>query len=381
MDFAMDPFNRRKLAAACESGFISIWEIPGGGLTETINTPSVVLKGHDDKPHIVKYHPSASGVLASSALDLTVKIWDINKAKDLITLKDQSEQVFSLSWKSDGTQLATVTRDNKVKIFDPRSQVSPVQTGPGPTGSRGARVVWGGPNGNWLIITGFGRTSNRTISVYDSRNLSEVLSTVETNVSPSILIPFYDEDSSVLFLTGKGETTVFAYEISEEAPHIFELSHYRTKEPYQAVGFLPKTACDVKEVEFARAVKLNKTSIDLISFQVPRVKVEYFQDDLFPDTRVWWEPALTSDQWFAGRNGTQRMLSLKPADMKPLSEAPKAAPIARKYDSRHELEEIKTTEQKKEELLTSMVEKLGNYDDDPLPQDLQEGVDDDEWDD
>ena len=26
-----------------------------------------------------------------------------------------------------------------------------------------------------------------------------------------------------------------------------------------------------------------------------------------------------------------------------------------------------------------MVEKLRNYDDDPLPQDLQEGVDDDEW--
>lgn len=53
------------------------------------------MAGHDDKPHIVKYHPSASGVLASSALDLTVKIWDINKAKDLITLKDQSEQVGS----------------------------------------------------------------------------------------------------------------------------------------------------------------------------------------------------------------------------------------------------------------------------------------------
>ena len=34
-----------------------------------------------------------------------------------------------------------------------------------------------------------------------------------------------------------------------------------------------------------------------------------------------------------------------------VSEAPKAAPIARKYDSRHELEEIKTTEQKKEEVI------------------------------
>lgn len=45
--------------------------------------------------------------------------------------------------------------------------------------------------------------------------------------------------------------------------------------------------------------------------------MEYFQDDLFPDTRVWWEPALASDQWFAGKNGAQKRLSLRPADMKP----------------------------------------------------------------
>ncbi|KAL9973088.1 hypothetical protein ACROYT_G019500 [Oculina patagonica] len=381
MDYQMDPFNKQRLATACESGFVSIWEVPDGGLTEVINTPSVVLKGHSDKPNIVRYHPTARGVLASSALDNTVKIWDIDKARDLITLNGHTEQVFSLCWKTDGTKLATVSRDNKVRIFDPRSQVSPIKTGPGPEGSRGARVVWGGPNGDWLIVSGFGRSSMRTISVYDSGDLSEALSTVEINVAPATLIPFYDEDSSTLFLSAKGETTVFAYEISEEPPHIFELSHYRTKEPYQAVAFLPKTVCNIKEVEFARAVKLNKTSIDLIMFQVPRVKTEYFQDDLFPDTRVWWEPALTRDQWFAGDNGTQRKMSLRPSDMKPLSKVPKEAPIARKYDSHHELEEVKSTEQMKEELLSSMVEKLRNYDDDPLPQDLQEGVDDDEWDD
>ena len=34
-----------------------------------------------------------------------------------------------------------------------------------------------------------------------------------TNVSPSILIPFYDEDSSTLFLAGKGENVITAYEV------------------------------------------------------------------------------------------------------------------------------------------------------------------------
>ena len=35
--------------------------------------------------------------------------------------------MFSLGWKSDGTQLATVSRDSKIRIFDPRSQVSSIQ--------------------------------------------------------------------------------------------------------------------------------------------------------------------------------------------------------------------------------------------------------------
>lgn len=37
-----------------------------------------------------------------------------------------------------------------------------------------------------------------------------------------------------------------------------------------------------------------------------------------------------------------------------MSEAPKAAPIARKYDSRYELEEVKTTEQQKEDVNVSI---------------------------
>lgn len=31
--------------SACESGFVYIWEVPDGGLTDVINAPSVVLKG------------------------------------------------------------------------------------------------------------------------------------------------------------------------------------------------------------------------------------------------------------------------------------------------------------------------------------------------
>lgn len=44
---------------------------------------------------------------------------------------------------------------------------------------------------------------------------------------------------------------------------------------------------------------------------------EYFQDDIYPPTRVWWEPALSSSTWLAGEDGQQRRASLRPADMTP----------------------------------------------------------------
>lgn len=49
----------------------------------------------------------------------------------------------------------------------------------------------------------FFRVSERQIIVYKREDLSNPIATVGLDVSPAILIPFYDEDSSTLFLTGK----------------------------------------------------------------------------------------------------------------------------------------------------------------------------------
>lgn len=55
----------------------------------------------------------------------------------------------------------------------------------------------------FLWIHHFFRVSERQISIYKATDLSSAINTVGLDVSPAILIPFYDEDSSTLFLTGK----------------------------------------------------------------------------------------------------------------------------------------------------------------------------------
>ena len=52
------------------------------------------------------------------------------------------------------------------------------------------------------------RTSVRQVAIYDVADLSSAMYTIDLNTSPSILIPQYDEDSSVLFATGRASTTV-----------------------------------------------------------------------------------------------------------------------------------------------------------------------------
>ena len=45
--------------------------------------------------------------------------------------------------------------------------------------------------------------------------------------------------------------------------------------------------------------------------------MEYFQDDIFPDTTVTWKPTLTAAEWLMGTNRIPETVSLKPPGMKP----------------------------------------------------------------
>lgn len=117
------------------------------------------------------------------------------------------------------------------------------------------------------------RVSERQITVYKSDHLNAPLNTAALDVSPSILIPFYDEDSSTLFVTGKGDSTIYCYEITDEEPYICPLSHHRCTSLHQGLSFLTKNHCDVASVEFCKAYRLTNTTIEPLSFTVPRIKV------------------------------------------------------------------------------------------------------------
>lgn len=155
MDFQWDPFNPRRLAVACDDGTVKFWSVPEDGLKEPINEPDSELVAHTDKIFFIKFHPCAKDVLLTASYDMTMKIWNVNDTqKERIVLTGHTDQIFSFAWSPCGKYGATVCRDGKVRIYDPRKSAEPIQEGTGPVGTRGARIVWA-IDGEYLVVTGF----------------------------------------------------------------------------------------------------------------------------------------------------------------------------------------------------------------------------------
>jgi len=167
---------------------------------------------------------------------------------------------------------------------------------------------------------------------------------------------------------------------------MFPLSSFKCSTPSQGLAFIPhKNAMNVRDVEFARAYRLTVNAIIPISFTVPRVKSTFFQDDIFPPTRVLWVPASSGSAWLEGKDANPAWISLQPADMPSLSNS-NGGP--NKIISQTPKPNIKTnntilTKDEAKEVgkdLTESVSKMLETSD-TLEQDTMEGVDEKDWDD
>lgn len=305
LDTDFHPFNPYLIASAAEDCKVMIWTIPEKGPTDTTTTPTVTLSGHQRKVGHVVFHPAAENVLASTSADFTVKLWDIAKGQEKISLGGHTEIIQSVTFNWAGDLLATTCKDKTLRVFDIRDQKIAVEV-QGNQGVKGSRVVWLGDSTK-LVTTGFSRTSERQVMVWDTKNIEKPLYTLTLDMASGLLMPYFDKETSILFLAGKGDGNIRYFEFDENQLH--SLSEYKSSDPQRGIGFLPKRACRVEDCEIARAYKVHPNMVEPISFTVPR-KFDGFQADIFPDC-IGDEPALTADAFFAGENASPLLINME----------------------------------------------------------------------
>ncbi|RHZ52440.1 hypothetical protein Glove_461g72 [Diversispora epigaea] len=304
-DFAN--FNDYVIASCGEDSKVLIWNIPEElGEPESPDIePVAKLNGHGRKVGHVLFHPVADNILASSSADLTIKLWDIEKGEERQELKGFLDFVQSMSWNYNGSLLVTTCRDKKLRIFDVRSNKI-VQEAVSHQGVKGSRVVWLG-NSDRIVTTGFSKMSDRQVFLWNSASFEKPIKNIMLDTSSGIVMPFYDDDVKILYLAGKVDGNIRYYEFEND--ELYYLSEYKSNEPQRGMSFMPKRAINVCDCEIARAYKVTHNSVEPISFTVPR-KSDAFQADLFPPT-LGDEPALTADEFFAGKNANPKTIDLE----------------------------------------------------------------------
>ena len=132
----------------------------------------------------------------------------------------------------------------------------------------------------------------------------------ELDNSNGLLFPFYDEDTNMIYLCGKGDSAIRYFEYTPDAPYIHYLNTYSSSDPQRGIGWMPKRGLNVTQCEISKFYKLHNSGLcEVITMTVPR-KSELFQEDLYPDTAAQ-EATMGADEWYGGRDGDPVLMSLR----------------------------------------------------------------------
>uniref|UniRef100_A0A8W7P4G4 Coronin n=1 Tax=Anopheles coluzzii TaxID=1518534 RepID=A0A8W7P4G4_ANOCL len=310
LDLKWNPFDDHTIASASDDCTIKIWNIPEGGLVNNLTNYVTELVGHKRKVLHIEWHPTASNVLLSAGFDHTVCVWDTgNTERPLLNVIDcHVDMIYSLAINRDGSMIATTSKDKKLRVIEPRSGIV-VSEGICHLGTKCSKAVFL-DNGR-ILTTGFSRHSDRQYAVWDQHDLRKPLTQEVIDSSSGIVTPYYDYDTRMVYLAGKGDGNIRYYEVVDEPPYVHYLNQFLSGQPQKALGFMPKRGLNVHQCEVFRFYKLHAAGniCEPISMIVPR-KSTLFQSDLYPDTLANL-PAIGAKEWFQGRNVSPILMSMK----------------------------------------------------------------------
>nr|XP_054520625.1 coronin-1C isoform X3 [Pan troglodytes] len=202
LDIDWCPHNDQVIASGSEDCTVMVWQIPENGLTLSLTEPVVILEGHSKRVGIVAWHPTARNVLLSAGCDNAIIIWNVGTGEALINLDDMhSDMIYNVSWNRNGSLICTASKDKKVRVIDPRKQEIVAEKEKAHEGARPMRAIFLA-DGN-VFTTGFSRMSERQLALWNPKNMQEPIALHEMDTSNGVLLPFYDPDTSIIYLCGK----------------------------------------------------------------------------------------------------------------------------------------------------------------------------------
>lgn len=308
LDFAFHPFIDEMIATGSEDCYTMVTKFAEGGPEGQVTDHTCKLEGHQKKIGIVKWHPTAMNILATGSFDYTIKLWDIEAQTEVASFDKHTDVPSSMDWNSDGSLMLTSGKDKKLRIYDPRAPEGAIETDAF-AGGKKQTALWLDNHGK-IANVGFSKSSSRMYSLYDPKKFDKPIQEVDIDQSAGVFMVTYDPDNSILYLAGKGDSSIKYFEITDEDPYCHFLSEFRNSDSQKGICWVPKRGLDTSKCEVARALRLLRDKIQPVAFCVPR-KSDMFQADIFPDTYAG-ESTISAADWLSGKNEPAKTQSMNP---------------------------------------------------------------------
>merc|ERR1712136_246545 len=230
-----------------------------------------------------------------------------------VTLDIHTDHVESVSWNTDGSQIVTTCKDNSIRVIDARKGQVLYEI---KNAFEGAAAVTFLKDGK-LFAVGFSKMNEGMYALYDPEQSCEEPLASETlgffgHSGQAAPLPFYDQDTNIIFIAGSKQPKIICCEVTDEAPYIDHLITHSSNVNPRGMAWMPKRGCDVNECEIARFYYLGigdeKLGIcEPIAMTIPR-ESDLFQEDIFPDF-CSDEPAMTAEEWVNGKTAMPKRAS------------------------------------------------------------------------
>ncbi|KAH9815446.1 hypothetical protein DFH28DRAFT_892988 [Melampsora americana] len=343
--FEVDLFVEGRVFVGGQDGKVRIFQIPEDGLKSDLEECQMILSDTKvDRIHIIKAHPIAKDiilVISEDQGDPTLRIWDVGSSErseePLIKIKIPCKTISSANW-SIGSLIAICDKNSQICVINPKKSDQDLKKeewwiGKSHDSNRSVQVCWVDER-QYLLTTGFNNLSMRELKVYklDSKSQKVLeLNKLVFDVSPSAFFLHFDSDISVIFCWSKGERSMNLIELIQEEGtdqiKLEKLTGFSHSSIQIGYTFFPKQLMNVKEIEVDRALRLTNNSVEIVSFSIPRNRMEYFQDDIFKDTLNLLEPTYQNGkEWIEAKEEDEvgmkhlKMVCLKPEGMGNVSE-------------------------------------------------------------
>lgn len=244
--------------------------------------------------------------MLSAGSDNKIFIWNVATAEIFTEISIHPDTIYSAVWNYNGSSILTTCKDKQIRLFDPRTGKL-IREGKGHTATKPMRAIF--MKDGKIFTTGFSRSGERQYAMYDPETL-EPLIVEDLDNSNGLLFPFYDEDTNMIYLCGKGDSAIRYFEYTPESPYIHYLNTYQSSDPQRGMGWMTKRGLNVNNCEISKFYKLHNSGLcEVITMTVPR-KSELFQEDLYPDTAAQ-QASISAEEWFTGKDADPVMMSLK----------------------------------------------------------------------